>query len=118
MQRDDLDFLVVHVEATDEASHEGDLDAKLQAVQRIDEHIVGPVHDWLQQQGDYRLLICPDHPTYLRTKTHSHGDCPFAACGSGIAVDTLTQYNEVAAAQSDLAFPKGHELMGWFQPSW
>lgn len=118
LQRDDLDFLVVHVEATDEASHEGDVDAKLQAVQRIDEHIVGPVHDWLQQQGDYRLLICPDHPTYLRTKTHSHGDCPFAACGSGIAVDTLTQYNEVAAAQSDLAFPKGHELMGWFQPSW
>lgn len=118
LQRDDLDFLVVHVEATDEASHEGDTDAKLQAVQRIDEHIVGPVHDWLQQQGDYRLLICPDHPTYLRTKTHSHGDCPFAACGSGIAVDTLTQYNEVTAAQSNLAFPKGHELMGWFQPSW
>jgi len=118
LQRGDLDFLVVHVEATDEASHEGDVDAKLQAVQRIDEHIVGPVHDWLQQQGDYRLLICPDHPTYLRTKTHSHGDCPFAACGSGIAVDTLTQYNEVTAAQSDLAFPKGHELMGWFQPSW
>lgn len=116
LQRDDLDFLVVHVEATDEASHEGDTDAKLEAVQRIDEHIVGPVHEWLKSQGDYRLLVCPDHPTYLRTKTHSHGDCPFAACGTGIDADDLNQYDELTAAQSDLAFPEGHELMGWFQP--
>lgn len=116
LQRDDLDFLVVHVEATDEASHEGDTDAKLEAVQRIDEHIVGPVHEWLKSQGDYRLLVCPDHPTYLRTKTHSHGDCPFAACGTGIDADDFNQYDEVAAARSDLAFPEGHELMGWFQP--
>ncbi len=118
LQRDDLDFLVVHVEATDEASHEGDTAAKLKAVEQIDQHIVGPVHDWLKQQGEYRLLICPDHPTYLRTKTHSHGDCPFAACGAGISPDTLSQYDEVTAAGSDLAFPEGHELMGWFQPVW
>lgn len=117
LRRDDLDFLVVHVEATDEASHEGDTQAKIEAVQRIDEHIVGPVHDWLRQQGDYRLLVCPDHPTYLRTKTHSHGDCPFAACGTGIAADQLTQYDEVTAATSELAFAEGHHLMGWFQPT-
>jgi 2,3-bisphosphoglycerate-independent phosphoglycerate mutase len=117
LQRDDLDFLVVHVEATDEASHEGDVDAKLTAVQQIDQHIVGPVHDWLRRQGDYRLLICPDHPTYLRTKTHSHGYCPFAACGTGIEADVFTQYDEITAAQSALVFPEGHELMGWFQPN-
>ena len=116
LRRDDLDFLVVHVEATDEASHEGNTDAKIQAVQQIDEHIVGPIHAWLTRQSEYRLLICPDHPTYLRTKTHSHGDCPFAACGTGIEADALTQYDEVTAATSTLAFAKGHELMGWFQP--
>ncbi len=116
LQRDDLDFVVVHVEATDEASHEGDTDAKVEAVQRIDEHIVGPVHNWLQQQDEYRLLVCPDHPTWLRTKTHSHGDCPFAACGTGIEADSLTQYDEPTAAQSELAFAEGHQLMGWFQP--
>ncbi|MCH2209938.1 MAG: cofactor-independent phosphoglycerate mutase [Fuerstiella sp.] len=116
LERDDLDFLVVHVEATDEASHEGDTDAKLQAVQQIDKHIVGPVHAWLKQQQQYRLLICPDHPTYLRTKTHSHGYCPFAACGSGFEQDSHTEYHEVTAAASDLSFPAGHELMGWFQP--
>lgn len=117
LQRDDMDFLVVHVEATDEASHEGDTEAKLAAVQRIDQHIVGPVHEWLRGQGDYRLLICPDHPTYLRTRTHSHGDCPFAACGIGITADSLSGYDEVTAARSGLAFAKGHELMGWFQPT-
>ena len=116
LERNDLDFLVVHIEATDEASHEGDSEAKVQAVQQIDVHIVGPVHEWLRQQGDYRLLICPDHPTYLRTKTHSHGYCPFAVCGTGIKADTQTQYNEVTAATSNLVFTEGHELMGWFQP--
>ncbi len=118
LQRDDLDFLVVHVEATDEASHEGDTAAKLKAVEEIDRHIVGPVHDWLKQQGDYRLLVCPDHPTYLRTRTHSHGDCPFAACGTGIDADSFAKYDEVTAAESNMAFPEGHELMGWFQPTW
>ncbi|MCA9086840.1 MAG: cofactor-independent phosphoglycerate mutase, partial [Planctomycetaceae bacterium] len=87
LRRDDVDFVVVHVEATDEASHEGSTDEKIRAVENIDRHIVGPVHDWLKKQGDYRLLICPDHPTFLRTKTHSHGDCPFAMCGTGVAVN-------------------------------
>ncbi len=114
LKRDDVDFLVVHVEATDEASHEGNTAAKIRAVEQIDNLIVGPVHDWLQQQGDYRLLISPDHPTFLRTRTHSHGDCPFAACGTGIVTNAESTYDEVSAARSDIAFPEGHELMGWF----
>jgi len=114
LSRDDIDFLVVHVEATDEASHEGDTAAKLKAVESIDQHIVGPVHEWLKQHGDYRLLISPDHPTFLRTRTHSHGDCPFAMCGSGISPNAQTTYDEVAAAASDIGFPEGHRLMGEF----
>lgn len=111
LQRDDVDFVVVHVEATDEASHEGDVQAKLKAVESIDEHIVKPVHDWLKSQGDYRLLISPDHPTYLRTKTHSHGDCPFAMCGTGLKPNAGQTYDEVAAAASDVGLPEGHLLM-------
>lgn len=72
------DFVVVHVEATDEASHEGDAAAKVEALERIDQDIVAPVHEYLRGQGDYRILVCPDHPTFLRTKTHSHGFVPFA----------------------------------------
>ncbi len=114
LQRDDVDFLVVHVEATDEASHEGETAEKVKAVENIDRHIVGPVHEWLKSQGDYRLLICPDHPTFLRTRTHSHGYCPFAMCGTGIPVNPPSTYDEVAAAQSDLVFDEGHKLMGHF----
>lgn len=114
LSRPDVDFVVVHVEATDEASHEGHVQEKVRAVENIDRYIVGPLHTWLKQQGDYRLLICPDHPTFLRTRTHSHGFCPFAICGSGISPDTATTYSEVTAAASDLVLPNGWDLMGRF----
>jgi 2,3-bisphosphoglycerate-independent phosphoglycerate mutase len=108
------DFVVVHVEATDEASHEGDADEKVTALERIDEHIVGPVHDFLRQQGAYRLLVCPDHPTFVRTKTHSHGYVPFAMCGTGVAPDPATSYDEVTAAGTGLVLDEGFRLMDRF----
>lgn len=108
------DFVVVHVEATDEASHEGDVAAKISAVERIDADIVAPVHDWLRSQGDYRLLVCPDHPTFLRTRTHSHGYVPFAMCGAGVSPDAQTTYDEVSASGSGDVIDAGHELMGRF----
>lgn len=108
------DFVTVHVEATDEASHEGHADAKVQALEQIDEHIVGPVHAALQRYGDYRLLVCPDHPTFLRTKTHSHGFVPFAMCGRGIAVDGADCYDELTAATTGVSLARGCELMSRF----
>ncbi len=104
------DFVVVHVEATDEASHEGDAEAKVQALENIDRHIVGPVHEYLKSQGDYRILISPDHPTFLRTKTHSHGEVPFALAGTGITPDSNQTYNEPTAQTAKDCLP-GHELM-------
>lgn len=110
--KDDVtDFIVVHVEATDEASHEGKADEKVRALEQIDQHIVGPLHSYLKSQGDYRLLVCPDHPTFLRTKTHSHGYVPFAMCGSGITPDSLPTYDEVVAATSSVRLDRGCELM-------
>jgi 2,3-bisphosphoglycerate-independent phosphoglycerate mutase len=109
----DHDLVVVHVEATDEASHEGDARAKIAAVERIDADIVAPVHDWLRRQGEYRLLICPDHPTFLRTRTHSHGYVPFAMCGTGVTVDSAETYDEAAAGSGE-TFDAGYKLMGRF----
>jgi 2,3-bisphosphoglycerate-independent phosphoglycerate mutase len=110
----DTDIVCVHVEATDEASHEGNADAKIRALEEIDRHIVGPVHEALSASGDYRILVSPDHPTPLRTKTHSHGAVPFAICGSGVQADAAVTYDEVAAARSGLAFEEGWKLMGYF----
>lgn len=110
----EFDLVCVHVEATDEASHEGDVAAKVKALEEIDRHIVGPVRDALRQYGDYRILVTPDHPTPLRIKTHSHGHVPWAVAGSGIAPDESTTYDDPTAARSSLAFDEGWKLMGWF----
>jgi 2,3-bisphosphoglycerate-independent phosphoglycerate mutase len=108
------DIVCVHVEATDEASHLGDAKEKVKALEQIDQHIVGPLHAALKAQGDYRILISPDHPTFLRTKTHSHGYVPFALCGSGVAADSAATYDEATAAASQLTFDEGWRLMGRF----
>ena len=89
------DLVVVHVEATDEASHDGDLAGKIEAIERIDRDIVAPIHEHLAREGDYRILVSPDHPTLLRTRTHAHGLVPIAACGTGLEGDVHGRYNEV-----------------------
>ena len=66
-----FDLVCVHVEAPDEASHEGKADEKVKALERIDEHIVGPLLDALPRYGEYRLLVEPDHRTTLATRAHA-----------------------------------------------
>lgn len=111
---ENADLVVVHVEATDEASHEGHADAKVEALERIDQDIVGPLHAHLRNRGEYRILVSPDHPTFLRTKTHSHGYVPFALCGTGVTAGAARTFDESAAADSPLVFDQGCELMPYF----
>jgi 2,3-bisphosphoglycerate-independent phosphoglycerate mutase len=110
----DTDLICVHVEAPDEASHEGRADEKVKALEAIDRDIVAPLHKALKAQGEYRILVTPDHPTPLRTKTHSHGFVPFALAGTGIAPDEFRTYDETNAAKSKLAFADGWKLMRYF----
>ncbi len=110
----DFDLVCVHIEATDEASHEGNAAAKVKALEEIDRHIVGPLHEALKQHGEYRILITPDHPTPLRTKTHSHGPVPYAMAGVGIAPDTADRYSERTAEYGSRKFDEGWRLMGVF----
>jgi 2,3-bisphosphoglycerate-independent phosphoglycerate mutase len=109
------DIVCVHVEAPDESSHEGDLDKKIKSLEEIDSKIVGPVLQHLDSRGeDFRILVTPDHPTYLSTKTHTHGNVPFTICGSGIAADEFERYSEESSEQSSLAKLNGWELMPFF----
>ena len=108
------DVICVHVEAPDEASHEGDAEAKVRALEEIDRHIVGPLRQALRDHGDHRILVTPDHPTPIRTKTHSHGFVPFTIAGSGISPDDHATYDEVSAGQSTLSFEEGWRLMSYF----
>jgi 2,3-bisphosphoglycerate-independent phosphoglycerate mutase len=110
----DHDLVCVHIEAPDEASHEGRADAKVQALEQIDRHIVGPLLDALPKYGDWRILVSPDHRTPLRTRAHAYGMVPFTMAGTGIASLGQASYHEKVAEQSDVAFAKGHELMRRF----
>jgi 2,3-bisphosphoglycerate-independent phosphoglycerate mutase len=108
------DLVCAHVEAPDEASHEGNVDAKVKALEEIDRHIVGPLLETMPKLGEWRILISPDHRTPLRTRAHAHGAVPFAVAGTGIAPHGQASYDEAVAASSAVAFEKGHELMPWF----
>jgi len=108
------DLVCVHVEAPDEASHEGRTDAKIKALEEIDQHIVGPLLEVLPSYGEWRILVEPDHRTTLRTRAHAYGAVPFAAAGTGISPKGQTHYDEVVAAASDLEFDPGWKLMRWF----
>ena len=110
----DTDLICVHVEAPDEASHEGDVAAKINALEEIDRHIVSPLVDALANYGEHRILVSPDHPTPVRTKTHSHGIVPFAIAGDGVDADNASSYDEVAAEASPLAFEEGWKMMKYF----
>lgn len=110
----DTDIVCVHIEATDEASHEGDLAAKIKALEEIDRNIVAPLWSALRYQGEHRILVSPDHPTPIRLKTHSHGSVPFIMAGTGIIADGAATYDEVTAEKSDLVFAEGWKLMQAF----
>ena len=110
-----VDFVYLHVEAPDEASHKGSLDEKLQAIEAFDRRVVKPVLDGLKEKfSDYRVLVLPDHPTPLSIMTHSSDAVPFALFSSGkkdSAGHPCSGFNERAAGQSGLFIEHGWELM-------
>lgn len=110
----DHDLVCVHIEAPDEASHEGKVGEKVKALEQIDEHIVGPLLEALQRYPQWRILVSPDHRTTLHTRAHAYGMVPFALAGTGVAARGQTSYDEPTAAASELAFERGHELMRTF----
>ncbi len=110
----DHDLVCVHIEAPDEASHEGRADAKVRALEEIDRHIVGPLREALPTHGDWRMLVSPDHRTPLRTRAHAHGPVPFVLAGTGIASAGQPSYDEAVAEASELAFARGYELIRRF----
>jgi len=72
------DFLLLHIEAPDEAGHMGRADLKKEAIERIDELIIGPMLAGLGALGDFAILLMPDHATPSQLKTHSPEPVPFA----------------------------------------
>jgi 2,3-bisphosphoglycerate-independent phosphoglycerate mutase len=111
---EDKDFILVHVEAPDEASHNGDLDQKIRAIESFDRFVVGPLMRKLSDRPNHRLMVLPDHPTPIRLRTHTGDPVPFAWCGQGIAGSGARGFSEAEAARSRLQVQEGYMLMGRF----
>ncbi len=106
------DFVFIHIEAPDEASHNGDMAAKIKAIEDIDAKVLGTI---LQHIPDNtRILLLPDHETPLSTKTHASGPVPFVMWGAGITPDDSLSYDEDSAKKSRLRFENGWEVFEYF----
>src|SRR5207247_43099 len=77
------DFVLAHVEAPDEAGHGGLVQEKIQAIERIDEHILGPLLKAQPKLGDLSIMVTPDHPTPVTVKGHVDDPVPFVLWKSG-----------------------------------
>jgi 2,3-bisphosphoglycerate-independent phosphoglycerate mutase len=108
------DIVCVHVEAPDEASHEGRHDAKVEALERIDSDIVGPIREALGSYDQWRILITPDHSTLLRTRAHDRAPVAWAMAGTGLPASRRI-YDELAAKDArGPYFDQGYRLMERF----
>lgn len=111
---DSFDMVVVHVEAPDEAGHQGDAAAKVEAIEKVDELVVGPMLEAVRQYDDWRILVAPDHPTPCGTKAHSAVPPPFAYAGSDVEAVEKQPFCEKHADASDLFITPGHRLIAQF----
>ena len=111
----DKDFVYLHVEAPDEASHEGDLGLKIEAIEAFDANVVGPIIEACSNLLDLRIMVITDHLTPIRTRTHAKGLVPFAVCDFPAGpVLSRRGFSERSAAGTGLVVKPGHMLMDRF----
>jgi len=108
------DFVLCHVEASDEAGHHGDIEKKIWAVEQVDRHVVAPALDALERRPDHRVLLLPDHHTPIAVRTHTRTPVPFVISGTGIAANGAEAFCEAAAAATGHVIEEGHRLMDEF----
>jgi 2,3-bisphosphoglycerate-independent phosphoglycerate mutase len=94
------DFVFLHLEASDEASHEGDIDLKIRTIEYLDGRIVGPIYETVKSwEEPVCIAVLPDHPTYCRTRTHVNQPVPFLIYKPGEKPDQVPVFDEIAARE-------------------
>ncbi len=111
---EEKDFVFLHVEAPDEASHNGDLREKITAIERFDQLVLGTILEAFKRKRNFRILVLPDHATPLALRTHVADEVCFGIFGKDIMGKGFLNYSEKEAKKSELYFEKGHELMEYF----
>lgn len=105
------DLIYIHVEAPDEAGHNGDIDLKIKAIEDFDEKVVGGVLDGMKQSGAFRMLIMPDHRTPIARKTHTDEPVPFLLYDPEHGIKNTYTYDEFSAEKSGVHIENGFEIM-------
>ena len=109
------DFVFVHVEAPDEAGHNGDLREKIYSIEKFDKFVVGTVLNHFKSSSEeFRILVLSDHATPVALKTHSRDDVCFAMYGTDIEQGVIKHFNEKEARLTKFRIDKGYELMEFF----
>ncbi|MBE5882078.1 MAG: cofactor-independent phosphoglycerate mutase [Lachnospiraceae bacterium] len=110
--QDGYDFVYIHIEAPDEMGHQGSYERKVQAIEYIDEKVIGPLVSELKAAGeDFRMLVLPDHPTPVRLRTHTADSVPYMLYDSSAPLDKTWDYTEAEAAASGNMVAKGCEMI-------
>lgn len=106
------DFVYIHVEAPDEMGHQGSVERKIKAIEYLDGRIIRPVFKRMHELGeDFRMLVMPDHPTPIRTRTHSSKPVPYMLYDSTANESHTWNYNEKEAELSGNYVDKGYTLI-------
>ena len=109
------DFVYLHLEATDEAGHDGDLDLKLKAINYLDHRIVEPIFNEVKTWNEpVCIAILPDHPTPVEIRTHVNEPVPFLIWHAGIEPDSVQAYNEAACEGGAYGLLRLNEFMDMF----
>ena len=106
----EFDFVYLHVEATDECSHLGDLALKTKAIEIFDSQVVAPVLRALDGKG-INFAVLPDHPVPIRLRAHTRTPVPVAAAGPSFTPDGIEVFSEQLAPRGGFGFHRGDELM-------
>lgn len=105
------DMIFIHVEAPDEAGHNGDINGKVKAIEEIDEKVVGTILEGMKDKGDFRILILCDHKTPVALKTHTPEPIPFILYDSRETEKSDRPYDEFNAADSGVFVENGTRLI-------
>ncbi|WP_302458548.1 cofactor-independent phosphoglycerate mutase [Mediterranea massiliensis] len=109
------DFVYLHVEASDEAGHEGDVDLKIRTIENLDSRAIGPIYEEVKDwEEPVAIAVLPDHPTPCELRTHTAEPVPFLIWYPGIEPDEVQTFDEVAACNGVYGLMKEDEFMNEF----
>lgn len=109
------DFVFLHIEASDEAGHDGDLELKLRTIENLDSRVVGPIFEEVSKWDEpVAIAVMPDHPTPVEIRTHVKEPVPFIVWYPGISPDSVQTYSEVSCVSGSYGMLYLTEFMNMF----